>query len=143
MESGVCVDCITVEAVSDVLTLQFRQRKTTEERDGKRYGLSLWPQLGQINPPVQRNASRYLAQATSSGKTFCNSGSGGGRKTMGVPVRAGGGAETPAGPAQCLKVLGASDVIRKNFLEFREGGGESAWVHRSKKPKIGFCQQTG
>jgi hypothetical protein len=31
MESGVCVDCITVEAVSDVLTLQFRQRKTTEE----------------------------------------------------------------------------------------------------------------
>ena len=98
MESGVCVDCITVEAVSDVLTLQFRQRKTTEERDGKRYGLSLWPQLGQINP---------------------------------------------AGPAQCLKVLGASDVIRKNFLEFREGGGESAWVHRSKKPKIGFCQQTG
>src|ERR1017187_1540292 len=74
MESGVCVDCITVEAVSDVLTLQFRQRKTTEERDGKRYGLSLWPQLGQINPPVQRNASRYLAQATSSGKTFWNSG---------------------------------------------------------------------
>jgi hypothetical protein len=65
---------MTVEAVSEVLTLHSRHRKTTEERDGKRYGLSLWPQLGQINPSGQRRDSRYLAQAASSGNTLWNSG---------------------------------------------------------------------
>ena len=69
-----CVDCITVALVNEVLTLHLRQRKTVDDRFGKRYGSPVSRHLGQVKPAGQRIVSRYLAQASSFGNTCWNSG---------------------------------------------------------------------
>src|ERR1700739_4925672 len=90
-DSGVRVSCMMVLAVSLLSFWHFRQRRTVG-RLAKRHGSPGSPHQPQTKPLRQRMASKYRAQARSSGKRRWNSGSepGNGRLSPAQAVDMGG-----------------------------------------------------